>query len=143
MSVPDVRSLDEERARTVLETSGFLVVLDSAESESARGRVIDVYPPPDSVVALPAQVRLVVSTGPPVIRMPFLLGLPETDAAAVIDSLGLVLAEVEEVFRFGRDQGIVVEQEPASEMELRRGSEVRLKVGRRGLDRGNNGGLEP
>jgi hypothetical protein len=45
---------------------------------------------------------------------------------------------VEEVFRFGRDQGIVVEQEPASDTELQRGTEVRLAVGRRGLDRGNN-----
>lgn len=131
-AVPDVVSLEQERARVVLETSGFVVNLDTAESEEPRGRVIEVTPPPESVVALPAQVRVLVSTGPPVVPMPLVLGLEQAEAEAMLDSLGLVVSEVEEVFRFGRDQGIVVEQEPAADTELQRGSSVRLKVGRRG-----------
>jgi beta-lactam-binding protein with PASTA domain len=127
----------------VLETSGFLVSVDTIESEVERGRVIDVFPPPDSVIPLPSQVRLVVSTGPPVVVMPFVLGLEEEEARMLLDSLGLVVSEVEEVFRFGRDQGIVVQQEPASDMELERGSSVRLQVGRRGSGRGNNDSREP
>jgi serine/threonine-protein kinase len=133
-SVPDVLRLHEERARIVLETSGFLVHVDRGGSEEPRGRVIGVSPPPDSVVALPAQVVLLVSTGPPVVSMPLVLGLEQAEAESVLDSLGLVLSGVEEVFRFGRDQGIVVEQEPAADTELRRGSAVRLKVGRPGRD---------
>ena len=133
-SVPDVRRLDRERARVVLETSGFVVSYDTAEAEEPRGRVIEVSPPPDSVVALPAEVRIVVSTGPPVITMPFLLGLEQSEAESVLDSLGLEVADVEEVFRFGRDQGVVVEQQPAADTELERGGRVRLKVGRRGLE---------
>jgi beta-lactam-binding protein with PASTA domain len=70
--------------------------------------------------------------------MPFVLGLPEQEAVTLLDSLGLIVGPIEEVFQFGRDQGIVVEQEPASDTELQRGTSVRLKVGRRGLDRGNN-----
>ena len=133
-SIPDVVSLDEDRARIVLETSGFVVSVDTAEAEEARGRVINVFPPPDSVVALPASVRLLVSTGPPLVPMPFVLGLGQAEAESLLDSLGLVVSEVEEVFRFGRDQGIVVEQEPAADTELRRGSSVRLSVGRGGRD---------
>jgi len=133
-SVPDVLRLHEERARIVLETSGFLVHVETRGSEEPRGRVIGVSPPPDSVVALPAQVVLLVSTGPPVVPMPLVLGLEQAEAESVLDSLGLVVSGVEEVFRFGRDQGIVVEQEPAADTELRRGSAVRLKVGRRGRD---------
>jgi serine/threonine-protein kinase len=132
-AVPDVVALDQERARVVLETSGFVVNLDTTESEEPRGRVIEVAPPPDSVVALPAQVRLLVSAGPPVVPMPLVLGLEQAEAEAMLDSLGLVVSDVEEVFRFGRDQGIVVEQEPAADTELQRGSPVRLKVGRRGM----------
>jgi serine/threonine-protein kinase len=127
----------------VLETSGFLVSVDTAESEIERGRVIEVFPPVDSVIPLPSEVRLLVSTGPPVIVMPFVLGLPEEEARMLLDSLGLVVEEVEEVFRFGRDQGIVVQQEPASDMELERGSGVRLQVGRRGSGTGNSEPLEP
>lgn len=142
-SVPDVRQLEANRARTVLETSGFVVTVDTMESEVERGRVIDVFPPPDSIIPLPSQVRLIVSTGPPVVVMPFVLGMDEEDARVLLDSLGLVVSEVEEVFRFGRDQGIVVQQEPASDMELQRGSSVRLQVGRRGSGGGNNEPREP
>jgi serine/threonine-protein kinase len=134
-SIPDVRRLDRERARVVLETSGFVVSFDTVEAPEPRGRVVEVSPPPDSVVALPAQVRLVVSTGPPVIAMPLVLGLEQAEAEFMLDSLGLVVTDVEEVFRFGRDQGIVVEQQPAADTELERGSSVRLKVGRRGIGR--------
>ena len=131
-SVPDVLRLDEARARVVLETSGFIVNVDEVEAEEPRGQVVDVSPPPDSVVALPAQVTLLVSTGPPVVRMPLVLGLQQLEAEQLLDSLGLDVMDVEEVFRFGRDQGIVGEQEPAADSELQRGSGVRLKVGRRG-----------
>lgn len=131
-SIPDVEGLEESRARVVLETSGFVVDSRVAEAEIARGRVISVTPPPDSVVALPAEVLILVSAGPPVVPMPFVLGMEQAEAELLLDSLGLVVSDVEEVFRFGRDQGIVVEQEPAGETQLQRGSSVRLKVGRRG-----------
>jgi serine/threonine-protein kinase len=141
-AVPDVLELELERARTVLETSGFLVSVDTTESELERGRVIEAFPRPDSVVPLPSQVRLLVSTGPPVVVMPFVLGMPEEEARMLLDSLGLVVTEVRPVFRFGRDQGIVVQQEPASDMELERGSGVRLEVGR-GSAPGNNDPRQP
>lgn len=131
-SVPDVVNLNEGRARIILETSGFLVTIDTAASELPRGSVIGVLPAPDSVVVLPTEARLLVSTGPSLIMMPLVLGLQETEATMVLDSIGLVVSDVEEVFRFGRDQGIVVEQEPASDIELERGTNVRLKVGQPG-----------
>jgi beta-lactam-binding protein with PASTA domain len=131
-SVPDVRRLAEDRARIMLQTSGFVVSVDSAESDMPRGRVVDIIPGPDSVVALPAEIRLVVSMGPPLVSMPLVLGMEEADAIAMLDSLGLVVGAVEEVFRFGRDQGIVVEQEPPADTPLEPGSQVRLAVGRRG-----------
>lgn len=129
-SVPDVLSLDEDRARIVLESSGFVVSVDTVEAREARGRVVSVDPSVGSAVAIPAEVELVVSAGPPVVTMPFVLGLEQAEAEMLLDSLGLV-PDVEEVFRFGRDQGIVIEQEPAADTELERGSPVRLVVGRR------------
>lgn len=131
-AIPDVVGLLSDRARIVLEASGFVVVVDSTESEEPRGRVIDLDPEPGEEVALPAEVQLMISTGPPLVAMPLVLGMPRADAVAALDSMGLVVSEVEEVFRFGRDQGIVVEQEPAADTELRRGSEVRLSVGQGG-----------
>lgn len=131
-AVPDVLRLDRDRARIVLETTGFVVRVDSAESDVPRGRVVAVSPQVDDTVSIPAEVLLTVSTGPPVVMMPLVLGLEQARAVATLDSLGLVVGTVEEVFRFGRDQGIVVEQEPAADTPLQRGSAVRLSVGRRG-----------
>lgn len=130
--VPDVVRLDAEGARVILETAGFVVGVDSVASEVPRGRVVATLPPAESPVALPARITLRVSRGPPLIPMPLLLGMEENAAMAVLDSLGLVVAEVEEIFRFGRDQGLVVEQEPAAETLVERGGAVRLAVGRRG-----------
>ena len=134
-SIPDVTQLDEAGARIVLESSGFRVLLDTAQAEVPRGRIIETIPPADSILALPSDVRMVVSTGPPLVLMPLVLGLEEHEAVQILDSLGLVVAETAEVFRFGRDQGIVVEQEPAVDTELERGAEVRLSVGRRARQR--------
>ena len=82
-AVPDVVRLDADRARIVLQTSGFLVSTDTMESELPRGRVVQVSPPPDSVVALPARVTIRVSTGPPMVAMPLVLGMEEQDLSLI------------------------------------------------------------
>ncbi|MFQ5538476.1 MAG: PASTA domain-containing protein [Gemmatimonadota bacterium] len=130
-TVPDVVGLPADGARVVLEATGFMVTVDSVEADLPRGRVVAVDPPVDSLLALPGEVVLTVSTGPPLVTMPLVLGLQEEEAVAVLDSLGLVVGEIREVFRFGRDRGIVVEQEPAADTQLERGSAVRLSVGMR------------
>lgn len=131
-AVPDVYSLRAPEARAVLEASGFDVAVDSVEDPLPKGAVVKVRPPPGTEVAVPAEVRLAVSLGPPMVEMPLLLGLQEEEARQVLDSLGLVVSEVESRFRFGRDQGTVLEQEPGATTLVERGSAVRLVVGRRG-----------
>jgi serine/threonine-protein kinase len=130
--VPDVRRLQAHRARTILETSGFVVVEDSADSDAPRGQVLAVGPEPGTLGEIPMEVRIRVSMGPDEFEMPLLLGLTEEDARSVLDSLGLVLDGVETRFRFGRDQGLVVEQTPPPRTMIQEGSSVRLVVGRRG-----------
>lgn len=130
--VPSVSRLVGQQAIDLLRATGFDVVVDSAESDLPRGRVVDIEPAAGSALALPAEVTLRVSLGPPSIEVPVLLGLSEVVARDSITVLGLVVGEVEEVFRFGRDQGRVVGQEPPAGTELERGSAVRLVVGRRG-----------
>jgi len=130
--VPDVMRLRADRARTVLEATGFQVTMDSIESETPRGRVVSMEPEAGTLATIPQEIRLVFSTGPPMVEMPLLLGLQEEQALSIIDSLGLSISEVETRFRFGRDQGLVVEQEPRATTLVERGSAVRLVVGRRG-----------
>ena len=130
--VPDVLRLHANWAQTILETSGFLVSVDSVDSDRPRGTVVDIDPEPGTEATIPMEVRLAVSTGPPEFEMPLLLGLSEEEALSVLDSLGLKIDEVETRFRFGRDQGLIVEQEPPAATMVQEGATVRLVVGRRG-----------
>lgn len=130
--IPTVSRLVGSQAVDLLRATGFQVVVDSVESDLPRGRVVGVDPEEGSALSLPADVRLTVSLGPPSVAVPVLLGLSEVVARDSLAALGLVVGDVEEVFRFGRDQGRVVGQEPPAGTEMERGSAVRLVVGRRG-----------
>jgi serine/threonine-protein kinase len=128
-TVPDVASMRLDRAMVVLQTSGFEVAVDSVEAEVPPGRVISTSPPAGETAALPTRVRLTVSLGPPGFPMPGLEGMEEDVARLLLDSLGLVVGEVERTFTFTRG-GEVIRQFPPVDSIVARGTEVRLQVGR-------------
>lgn len=137
--IPDVTRLTADRAVKVLEGAGFSVRVDSVESDLPRGRVLTTNPPPGGQASLPQEVRLTVSLGPALVEVPLLLGLPQEEAAAILEEVGLVVGGVETRFRFGRDQGLVVEQDPPALTYVPKGSAVRLVVGGRGPWLGGGG----
>lgn len=138
--VPDVTRLLAGRAVTVLETTGFRVEVDSVEADVAAGRVVETQPGAGEEVTLPGLIRVLVSLGPPLVEMPLLVGMQEEQARELLASLGLEVGEVDTAFRFGFNQGQVLEQLPEAGEEIPRGSEVRLVVGRRGFFRDSPGG---
>jgi beta-lactam-binding protein with PASTA domain len=131
-AVPDVSQLLGERAIRVLEATGFRVSVDTAEAELPAGTVMTTDPPPGTVLAVPGDVRITLSRGPALVAMPYLLGVAQEIAVDSLANLGIGVAAIDTVFRFGRDQGLVVEQSPRADSLLPRGSQVRLTVGRRG-----------
>ena len=136
--VPDVVRLGLNSARTVLEASGFIVVVDTLLAELPAGHVVEVLPEAGTEVDLPMEVMVLVSTGPPLVPMPLLLGIEQANAEVLLDSLEFELTEIEYRFRFGRDQGRVVEQFPPADSLVAPGSRVRLVVGRRSSRGGRN-----
>jgi eukaryotic-like serine/threonine-protein kinase len=131
-AVPDVTRLRADGARTVLEAAGFSVAVDSVESAMPSGAVVATVPPPGTETTVPREIRLSVSKGPAMVEIPLLLGMEEESARGLLTSLGLLVGDVETRFRFGRDQGLVVGQEPPAGTLVAVGSAVRLVVGRRG-----------
>ena len=132
-SVPDVTELSVVQATALLEAGGFEVTLDSIESEVREGRVASTFPDGGVLLPIPARVLVSVSLGPPLISMPTLVGLAEEEALLILDSFGLVVGEVETRFRFGFNQGEVLEHFPPPDSLVAEGAEVRLVIGRRGL----------
>ena len=131
-AVPDVTRLMGDRARRLLEATGFQVTIDSTDSELAAGSVVAVEPGAGTQLRVPAAVRVTLSRGPGLVPMPYLLGIFQEQAVESLTVLGFGVLAVDTVFRFGRDQGLVVEQDPPADSLLARGSMVRLSVGRRG-----------
>ncbi len=127
--VPRVAGLRGDEVTAILEATGFEVEVDTVESELPRGRVVELDPSPGTPLVLPGVVRIRVSEGPAQVEMPYLLGMAHDEAEALLDSLGLVVAEVEERSRPGREGRRVIEQEPASGTLVESGSAVRLVVG--------------
>jgi len=65
VAVPDVRGFAQQRATQLLRGLGFEVTDTVTESPIPAGRVSAVEPGPGTLLQLPATVRLVVSSGPP------------------------------------------------------------------------------
>lgn len=135
--VPDLYRVRGDRARAVLEATGFRVEVDSVESERPRGTVLELDPEPGTAVTLPGEVRLTISRGPAQVEMPLLVGLTEDEALGRLDSVGLSVSEVAVRFHFGVEEDIVVDQEPSAGTVLERGAAVRVVVGSRGGSVGN------
>src|SRR5690606_18696374 len=119
-------------ARVVLEAAGFLVQQDSVESDEPRGRVVGVEPAVGTQLPMPGDVRLMVSEGPPQVLMPSVTGLTEEEARELLETLGLLVSVSDGPVPDGGEAGRVVEQVPAAEEPLERGSAVRIVVGRGG-----------
>lgn len=130
-AVPDVTHIGFSAARPVLESSGFTVIIDSLEAELPLGQVVEILPEPGTEVDLPMEVRVAVSKGPSLVAMPLLLGVEQERGEEILDSLGLVVEEITSRFRFGRDQGRIVDQRPQADSLVTPGSSVSIVVGRR------------
>lgn len=132
-AVPDMLGQHERRARILLGATGFSVAVDTVEGEEPAGEVVGMEPEAGTDVILPFEVRLAISMGPPVVEMPFLLGLTEQEAVLLLDSLGLFVTEIELESPTGMEPGVVIEQDPPPAGTVEVGSEVRLVIGDRAL----------
>lgn len=83
--VPDVLGFSADRAESLLTRAGFTVVRSEQESPAPEGRVIRTDPGPGEPRALPAEVTLIVSSGPPAVTdpgaFPDSVAAPDTSAA--------------------------------------------------------------
>ena len=127
-SVPDVTRLRGVGATAALEAGGFVVQVDTVESEMPTGRVVAIDPTPGTEVAMPGNVRLAVSMGPPTFPMPELSGFGENEALSVLSALGLVLTTMEKRFSI-LNVNRVFGQHPEPNTDVQTGTAVRLIVG--------------
>lgn len=95
--VPNVVGQSQAAATTALKNAGFVVNVTTAPSATVtNGEVISTNPPAHTQRAKGSAVQLVVSTGKPLVGIPYLVGDTPTQAGQTLGALGLKVYQANE-----------------------------------------------
>lgn len=125
--VPNITDLDEVSARRELRDAGLKAKIKEASStDVAKGNVIKTNPPVGEPAPVGSKVTLIVSSGPPQVGLPSVVGQDRGTAVATLKDLGLNV-DIEQVDS-KKAKGEVVSQSPTAGTEVDTGSSVTLQV---------------
>jgi len=129
IQIPPVVGLTQALAQDALEKAGLEVgdVRDQ-ESQSARGAVLSTSPAAGSAVSPSTRVDLVVSSGPPAVNAPDVVGQSYSAARAMLEQVGLRLGDVTtDSLATGIPQ-TVISQTPAAGARVAPGTRISLSI---------------
>ena len=116
--VPDVVGKPEAQAVQLLVAAGLQAAIERKISETVpAGVVIDQTPKKDAKLDRGSSVTLVISSGPPKVKVPNILCKTRAQAAAIIQSAGLKI-------QFNGPDKFVVDQSPTPNQVVPKGSTV-------------------
>jgi hypothetical protein len=129
VAVPALYGMEREAAEQELQRLGLRVgtVTDVASLRVRAGRVLAQDPVPEQQLRPGAEVGLAVSTGPPSVRVPPVLGLPAATARDLVEAAGFEV-EVRQVRTGAAARGLAVGTEPEAGSVVRLPSTVALVV---------------
>jgi serine/threonine-protein kinase len=132
VGVPNVTGLDVVTATSQLSNAGLAV--SQAQEASDRvppGDVIRTDPPAGQTVDKGSSVKIIVSSGPPQVAVPMVIGLSESDARDALQAAGFLAAKSDVDVPFGSSQANkVVTQSPTAGTPAAKGSTVSITVGK-------------
>ena len=129
VTVPDVVGLSRDSAEARLRDEGFGVSVEEQESDEPEGDVISQSPEGGSSVARGETVTITVSTGRAQVDVPDVVGLSEADARDRLSGAELGATSQERTVTDPSQDGVVIEQRPASGTEVDEGSDVVIVIG--------------
>jgi serine/threonine-protein kinase len=129
LQVPPVVGLTQALAQDAIEKAGLEVgEAREQESQAARGSVLSTSPTVGTTVSPSTRVDLVVSSGPPAVNTPDVVGQSYSTARAMLEQVGLRLGDVvTDSLATGIPQ-TVISQTPAAGSRLAAGSRVSLSI---------------
>jgi eukaryotic-like serine/threonine-protein kinase len=129
VEVPMVVNLTQALAQEAIERAGLEVgEVTEQESQSARGAVLETHPVAGQVVSPSTRVDVVVSSGPPAINTPDVVGQSYGTARAMLEQVGLHLGDVTVDSLATGIPNTVISQTPAAGSRLAPGSRVSLQI---------------
>ena len=130
VQAPDVTGVTPQQALVLLNQRDLHLALDSREPnpEIPEGHIVSQYPPAGSLIKARTPVRVVLSTGSPLVSVPQLKGKTKIAAGMVLRNLGLEPGRVATAPFKQTDGGLVVATDPPAETGVPEGSKVDLLV---------------
>jgi beta-lactam-binding protein with PASTA domain len=127
--VPDVSNLPRKDAIQALNDAGFKVVEDPPQPSAtvAKGSAIRTSPPANKVILKGTDVRLFVSSGPPQVVVPPVVGLNRAVALGKLQDAGLKVTE-ESATSNTTPKDQVISQDPAGNVRVDKGTRVTIVV---------------
>ena len=125
--VPALSGLSRQAVRTRARNLSLQPSFSSRYAGATRGTVIAQSPRPGRRVSQGSAVRIVLSAGPPPVKVPALAGTTVSDARAALTKLGLNARAIQVVAPLD-PAGTVTSQSPAPGAELPRSSSVTVNV---------------
>ena len=127
--VPKIKGLDQvEAEKLVVKEKLSFVVIGEENSDKPKGIVLECYPEEGTKIKLNGEVRVRISKGLESFAVPYVKGLDEVSAKAIIEQNGLVLSNVTEEFNDSIPSGIVISQDPSAESLVQKGDKVNLVI---------------
>lgn len=133
--VPAVAGLTRDDAQRKLEAEGFdLGDVTERPSQTPAGQVIDSRPRAGADSPIPGTIALIVSAGPTVVLVPNVVGRSVSQARAILEAAGLVVADVRDAggSAMTDDTAIVAEQTPGATAQVAAGDKISLVASRKG-----------
>jgi serine/threonine-protein kinase len=129
VEVPLVTGIPQDTATERLEAEGLDVDINPVPNEAARETVLEQDPLAGESVDEGSTVTLTVSSGPAIVPVPDVSGLPEKQATTVLQDAGL---EVDPGFAFSDTvpKGRAIGTEPGPGTSISAGSVVKLTISR-------------
>ena len=128
LPTPDLGGLSGDSARGALEQAALTSKSRRAASKTApKGQVFRQKPAAGETVQRGDTVTFWVSSGPPTVYVPVVVGLSQGDARASLEDAGFVVS-VDYVAGWGSMPGDVVGQDPAAGVKGRAGDEIVIQV---------------
>ena len=130
LQVPPIVGLTQALAQDAIEKAGLEVGdVSERESESARGAVLEMSPTAGTPVAPSTRVDLVVSSGPPAVNAPDVVGQSYSSARLMLEQVGLKLGDVvTDSLATSSIPQSVISQTPAAGARLAPGTRVSLTI---------------
>ena len=131
VEVPDVRELDREEARRVLEERDLDPVFQTEETEEEEpGAVLAQDPLPGERVETGTTVTVTVAEEPDDAEVPDVVGLDVNDALDALQDAGFQVSQERQDVETPDQEDVVLAQDPPSGGRAPKGSRVTITVGR-------------